>query len=112
MPSTVSELAKIPAAVSFCFCAIETIFPTASARSAGVSPAVSSKYRVGTATKESLEARTSPPVLGTGNKSEFVVYADSGHGFHADFRADNYRKQDAEDGWKRMLAWFKLWGVA
>ena len=29
-----------------------------------------------------------------------------GHGFHADFRADNYRKQDAEDGWKRMLAWF------
>jgi carboxymethylenebutenolidase len=49
---------------------------------------------------------------GTGNKSEFVVYADSGHGFHADFRPDNYRKQDAEDGWKRMLAWFKLWGVA
>jgi carboxymethylenebutenolidase len=48
---------------------------------------------------------------GTGNKSEFVVYAESGHGFHADFRADNYRKQDAEDGWARMLAWFKLWGV-
>ncbi len=48
---------------------------------------------------------------GTGNKSEFVVYAEAAHGFHADFRADNYRKQDAEDGWKRMLAWFKLWGV-
>ena len=48
---------------------------------------------------------------GTGNKSEFVVYAEAGHGFNADFRPDNYRKQDAEDGWKRMLAWFKLWGV-
>jgi carboxymethylenebutenolidase len=49
---------------------------------------------------------------GSGNKSEFVVYAEAGHGFNADFRPDNYRKQDAEDGWKRMLAWFKLWGVA
>ena len=49
---------------------------------------------------------------GSGSKSEFVVYADAGHGFNADFRPDNYRKQDAEDGWKRMLAWFRLWGVA
>jgi len=48
---------------------------------------------------------------GSGSKSEFVVYADAGHGFNADFRLDNYRKDDAEDGWKRMLAWFKLWGV-
>jgi carboxymethylenebutenolidase len=49
---------------------------------------------------------------GSGNKSEFVVYAEAGHGFNADFRPDSYRKQDAEDGWKRMLAWFRLWGVA
>jgi len=49
---------------------------------------------------------------GSGSKSEFVVYAEAGHGFNADFRPDEYRKQDAEDGWKRMLAWFKLWGVA
>jgi carboxymethylenebutenolidase len=49
---------------------------------------------------------------GSGSKSEFVVYAEAGHGFNADFRPDDYRKQDAEDGWKRMLAWFKLWGVA
>ena len=49
---------------------------------------------------------------GTGNKSEFVVYAEAGHGFNADFRPDNYRKADAEDGWRRMLAWYKLWGVA
>jgi carboxymethylenebutenolidase len=47
----------------------------------------------------------------SGSKSEFVVYAEAGHGFNADFRPDNYRKQDAEDGWKRMLAWFKMWGV-
>ena len=37
---------------------------------------------------------------------------EAGHGFHADFRPDNYRKADAEDGWKRMLAWFKKYGVA
>ena len=48
----------------------------------------------------------------SGSKSEFVVYAEAGHGFNADFRPGDYRKQDAEDGWKRMLAWFKLWGVA
>jgi acetyl esterase/lipase len=48
----------------------------------------------------------------TGSKSEFVVYPDAGHGFHAGFRPDNYRKQDAGDGWNRMLARFKLWGVA
>ena len=48
---------------------------------------------------------------GSGSKSEFVVYAEAGHGFNADFRPDEYRKQDAEDGWKRVLAWFKLWGA-
>lgn len=47
-----------------------------------------------------------------GTPSELVVYPEAGHGFHADFRPDNYRKQDAEDGWKRMLAWFQRWGVA
>lgn len=47
-----------------------------------------------------------------GTPAEFVVYPDAGHGFHADFRPDNYRKADAEDGWARMLAWFKKYGVA
>ena len=32
-------------------------------------------------------------------------------GFHADYRP-SYRKAEAEDGWKRMLAWFKKNGVA
>ena len=47
-----------------------------------------------------------------GTPAELVVYPEAGHGFHADFRPDNYRKADAEDGWKRMLAWFKKYGVA
>ncbi len=46
-----------------------------------------------------------------GTPSELVIYPDAGHGFNADFRSDNYRKADAEDGWKRMLAWFAKYGV-
>jgi carboxymethylenebutenolidase len=44
-------------------------------------------------------------------KSEFVVYRDAPHAFHADYRP-SYRKEAAEDGWKRCLAWFKTNGVA
>ena len=43
--------------------------------------------------------------------SQFVVYPDAPHAFHADYRA-SYRKEAAEDGWKRALAWFKAHGVA
>ena len=39
-------------------------------------------------------------------KSEFVIYPDTPHAFHADYRP-SYRKEPAEDGWKRLLAWFK-----
>ncbi len=46
-----------------------------------------------------------------GNPSEIIVYPDAPHGFHADYRP-SYRKQDAEDGWKRLQAWFKKYGVA
>jgi carboxymethylenebutenolidase len=46
-----------------------------------------------------------------GTPSDLVVYPVAGHGFHADFRPDNYRKADAEDGWKRMLDWFRKYGV-
>ncbi len=41
-----------------------------------------------------------------GNKSEFVVYPNSGHAFHADYRP-SYVEADAKDGWARCLAWFK-----
>ncbi len=44
------------------------------------------------------------------NASEIVVYADSGHAFNADYRP-SYRKADAEDAWKKMLAWMKKYGV-
>ena len=43
--------------------------------------------------------------------SQFVVYPDAPHAFHADYRA-SYRKEAAEDGWKRALAWFQAHGVA
>lgn len=44
-------------------------------------------------------------------KSEFVVYPDAPHAFHADYRP-SYRKEAADDGYKRALAWFKGHGVA
>ena len=53
--------------------------------------------------------------VGQGNKaagrSEFTVYRDAPHAFHADYRP-SYRKEPAEDGFKRALAWFKANGVA
>jgi carboxymethylenebutenolidase len=42
--------------------------------------------------------------------SEFVVYPDAPHAFHADYRP-SFRKEAADDGWKRCLAWFKAHGV-
>ncbi len=44
-------------------------------------------------------------------KSQFVVYPDAPHAFHADYRP-SYRKEAADDGWKRALDWFKAHGVA
>ncbi|MFZ9182009.1 MAG: dienelactone hydrolase family protein [Hylemonella sp.] len=43
--------------------------------------------------------------------SQFVLYKDAPHAFHADYRP-SYRKEAADDGWKRCLAWFKTHGVA
>jgi carboxymethylenebutenolidase len=42
--------------------------------------------------------------------SEIVVYPDAQHGFHADYRP-SYNQAAAEDAWKRMLEWFKKYGV-
>nr|WP_283949822.1 dienelactone hydrolase family protein [Limobrevibacterium gyesilva] len=42
---------------------------------------------------------------------EIVVYPDAPHGFHADYRP-SYRAEDAADGWKRLQAWFRKYGVA
>jgi carboxymethylenebutenolidase len=46
-----------------------------------------------------------------GKKAEIHTYPDTPHGFNADYRP-SYRKEAAEDGWKRALAWFKQNGVA
>jgi carboxymethylenebutenolidase len=46
-----------------------------------------------------------------GKPSEIVVYPDAPHGFYADYRP-SYTKDSADDGWKRLLEWFKKNGVA
>lgn len=53
--------------------------------------------------REALKAAKKP--------SEIVVYPNAPHGFHADYRP-SYTKADAEDGWQKLLAWFKKNGVA
>jgi carboxymethylenebutenolidase len=54
-------------------------------------------------------------VLATGTPaaraSQFVVYADTPHAFHADYRP-SYRQGPAEDGYKRALAWMQANGAA
>lgn len=37
--------------------------------------------------------------------SEFVVYPDAPHAFHADYRS-SYREEAARDGWNRAVEWF------
>ncbi len=48
---------------------------------------------------------------GAAKRSEFVVYPDAPHAFHADYRP-SFRTDAAEDGWKRCIAWFEANGVA
>ncbi|MDU5783000.1 MAG: dienelactone hydrolase family protein [Pantoea sp.] len=43
-------------------------------------------------------------------KAEIVVYPDAGHAFNADYRP-SYHAESAQDGWARMLTWFKQFGV-
>jgi carboxymethylenebutenolidase len=45
-----------------------------------------------------------------GKPSEIEVYPDAGHAFFADYRP-SYRKDAAEDGWRRLQAWLKEHGV-
>jgi carboxymethylenebutenolidase len=45
-----------------------------------------------------------------GKKVEIQVFAEAGHGFHADYRP-SYRADAAQAGWSRMLAFFKEHGV-
>jgi len=45
-----------------------------------------------------------------GKTAEFNIYPGAPHGFHADYRP-SYRQEAAEDGWKKMQAWFKKYHV-
>lgn len=44
-------------------------------------------------------------------RSKLVVYPDTPHGFNADYRP-SYREAQARDGWAKLLAWFREYGVA
>ena len=41
---------------------------------------------------------------------DLIVYPDTPHAFNADYRP-SYRKEAAEDGWKRLRSWFAVYGV-
>jgi carboxymethylenebutenolidase len=59
--------------------------------------------------RESIE-RMKVSLKVVGDESEINVYPEAQHGFNADYRP-SYKKDDAEDAWKKMLAWFKKYGV-
>ncbi|TMH64640.1 MAG: dienelactone hydrolase family protein [Betaproteobacteria bacterium] len=54
--------------------------------------------------KDSLD-KINAAMKSAGKTIEIVVHPDTPHGFLADYRP-SYRKEAAEDGWKRMSAWF------
>ncbi len=45
-----------------------------------------------------------------GKPSTIHLYPDTPHAFHADYRP-SFRKEQAEDGWKRATEWFRKNGV-
>jgi carboxymethylenebutenolidase len=45
-----------------------------------------------------------------GTKSEIIVYPNAPHAFFADYRP-SYREKEALDGWQRLKAWLKHYGV-
>jgi len=52
--------------------------------------------------KEALKA--------AGKTAEFKIYPGAPHAFHADYRP-SYRKEAAEDAWRKMIEWFKTYKV-
>ena len=58
-----------------------------------------------------MRMRAALQAFGKDKESMIHVYEGMPHAFHADYRP-SYRKEAADDGWKRMLAWFKKHGVA
>ena len=58
------------------------------------------------AMEQALEAKGSAAA----KQSQIHLYDNAPHAFHADYRP-SYRKEEAEDGWQKMLAWFRQHGV-
>jgi len=56
--------------------------------------------------RDALKAAGTPAAT----KSTIHTYPDMPHAFHADYRP-SFRKDAAEDGWKRAVAWFQANGV-
>jgi carboxymethylenebutenolidase len=52
----------------------------------------------------------SQKLAAAGGASKIIVYADTGHAFHADYRP-SYNKADAEASWKEATNWLKDHGV-
>lgn len=59
----------------------------------------------GIPTPDSEKMRDAVKAAGNANV-EWVIYPDTPHAFHADYRP-SYRKEQAEDAWKRATAWLK-----
>lgn len=57
--------------------------------------------------QESVEKMREKLKSATG-KSQIIVYPDTPHAFFADYRP-SYRKEAAEDGWKKLQDWFKTY---
>jgi carboxymethylenebutenolidase len=56
-------------------------------------------------------ARMQAALAAAGQPSRIHLYPDTPHAFHADYRP-SYRKEQADDGWQRMLDWFREHAVA
>lgn len=58
----------------------------------------------------SVEAMKAALVKASDQKSRFIIYPGTQHGFHADYRPQ-YQEAAAKQGWSEMLAWFAANGV-
>ena len=102
---------NVKAAVAYYRPTVKSYFPgdkTAVDNAASIKGAVLGLYGGADAgiPNDTVEKMFAAIKAGGNNKSEFVIYPDTPHGFNADYRP-SYRKEAADDGWKRATAWFK-----
>ena len=102
---------NVKAAVAYYGPTVKSYFPgdkTAVDNAASIKGAVLGLYGGADAgiPNDTVEKMFAAIKAGGNNKSEFVIYPDTPHGFNADYRP-SYRKDAADDGWKRATAWFK-----